>query len=74
MGRKTSTVRFEDGEPIPRKMIEEVVAIQQRIMIPIVWQKGDFAMIDNTSALHGRRAFKDPDGEVFLRMVKNIEF
>ena len=74
MGRTTSIVRFEDGEPIPRPMIDEVVAIQQRIMVPIAWKKGDFAYIDNTRALHGRRAFSDVNRDVYLRMVKTVDY
>lgn len=74
MGRETSIVRFEDGEPIPRSMIDEVVAIQQRIMVPIAWNKGDFAYIDNTRTLHGRRAFTDTNRDVYLRMVKTVNY
>jgi len=74
MGRKTSIVRFEDGEPIPRSLIDEVVSIQQRIMIPIAWKKGDFTLLDNTRTLHGRRAFTDTKRDVYLRMVRTVDF
>jgi alpha-ketoglutarate-dependent taurine dioxygenase len=74
MGRETSIVRFEDGEPIPRSLIDEVVSIQQRIMIPIAWKKGDFTLLDNTRTLHGRRAFTDTKRDVYLRMVRTVDF
>ena len=74
MGRKTSIVRFEDGEPIPRSLIDEVVAIQQRIIVPIAWKAGDFTYIDNTRTLHGRRAFSDKNRDVYLRMVQSVEY
>jgi len=74
MGRKTSIVRFEDGEPVPRSLIDEVVSIQQRIIVPIKWKKGDFALLDNTRTLHGRRAFKDTKRDVYLRMVRSVDY
>lgn len=74
MGRTTSIVRFEDGESIPRPMLDEVIAIQQRIMVPIAWKQGDFVYIDNTRALHGRRAFSDVNRDVYLRMVKTVDY
>ena len=74
MGRKTSIVRFDDGSPLPKEMIDEVVAVQQKFIIPLAWKSGDFAAIDNTRALHGRRAFQDTDREVFLRMVREVTF
>jgi alpha-ketoglutarate-dependent taurine dioxygenase len=72
--RKTSIVRLEDGSLLPQEMIDEVVAAQQKHIIPLVWQPGDFAAIDNTRALHGRRAFQDTGREVFLRMVREVNF
>jgi len=74
LGRKASIVRLEDGSTIPQHLIDEVVAAQKRLMIPLPWKKGDFAAIDNTRALHGRRPFQDPDREVFLRMVREVAF
>ena len=74
MGRTTSIVRFEDDEPVPRSLIDEVVAIQQRIMEPIAWKKGDFVFIDNTRTLHGRRAFSDTNRDVYLRMIKTVDY
>jgi alpha-ketoglutarate-dependent taurine dioxygenase len=74
MGRKTSIVRFEDGSQIPQSLIDEVVKAQEELVIPLPWKAGDFAAVDNTRALHGRRAFNDTDREVFLRMVRDVAF
>jgi alpha-ketoglutarate-dependent taurine dioxygenase len=70
----TSIVRFEDDSELPDELINEVVSVQQKLMYPIAWKAGDFAMIDNSRTLHGRRAFEDPDREVYLRMVRSIDW
>jgi hypothetical protein len=31
-------------------------------------------MIDNTRVQHGRRAFTDTDREIYLRMVRSVDF
>lgn len=74
MGRQTSIVRFEDGSKIPQDVVDEVVAVQQRLIVAIAWERNDFIMIDNTRVQHGRRAFTDPDREVYLRMVRSVAF
>jgi len=73
-GRSTSLVRLEDGSKIPQHLIDEVVAAQQRLIIPMAWQRGDFAVLDNTRTMHGRRPFADPQREIFLRMVREVAF
>jgi alpha-ketoglutarate-dependent taurine dioxygenase len=75
MGRgDTSTVRFEDGSEIPEEMMKEVERIQDEVILNLDWGAGDFAIIDNSRALHGRRAFEDTEREVYLRMVRNVDF
>ena len=74
LGRQTSIVRLEDGSKIPQHLIDEVVAAQQRLIIPMAWQRGDFAALDNTRTMHGRRPFADPTREIFLRMVREVAF
>jgi len=74
MGRDASIVRFEDGFAVPEDVVQELVAIQQRLMIPIAWQKQDLVMLDNTRFLHGRRAFTDPSREICLRMARGVTF
>ena len=74
MGRKTSIVRFEDGSIVPQSIVDEVAAIQARLIYPIPWQKQDFVMVDNTRVAHGRRAFEDQERSVHLRMVRSVPF
>ncbi len=74
LGRQSSIVRLDDGSKIPQHLIDDVVAAQKRLIIPLPWQRGDFAAIDNTRALHGRRPFTDPGREIFLRMVREVAF
>jgi alpha-ketoglutarate-dependent taurine dioxygenase len=74
LGRDTSVVRLEDGSKLPKKLIDEVVAAQKRLMFPMVWQSGDFAVLDNTRAMHGRRPFKDTERQIYLRMVREVAF
>jgi alpha-ketoglutarate-dependent taurine dioxygenase len=73
-GRSTSLVRLEDDSKIPQHLVDEVVAAQQRLIIPMAWQRGDFAVLDNTRTMHGRRPFADPQREIFLRMVREVAF
>jgi alpha-ketoglutarate-dependent taurine dioxygenase len=74
IGRDASIVRFEDGTKVADDVVKELVAIQQRLMIPISWQKQDLVMLDNTRFLHGRRAFADPSREICLRMARGVNF
>jgi len=74
LGRETSIVRFEDGSKISKDIIDEVVAAQNKFVIPIAWHPQDFVVIDNTRTLHGRRAFTDTNREVYLRMVQSVDF
>lgn len=75
MGRgDTSTVWLEDGAPIPKEMMEDVRKIQEEVIYDINWQPGDFALLDNTRTMHGRRQFEDTDREVYLRMVRDVDF
>jgi alpha-ketoglutarate-dependent taurine dioxygenase len=74
LGLTKSIVRFEDGSEIPDELVQDVRKVQQELVLPIAWGKGDFVMLDNTRVLHGRREFKDPDREVFLRMVRSVPF
>lgn len=75
MGRgDTSTVWLEDGSPIPDDLMTDVKRIQDALIVDLDWTPGDFAILDNSRALHGRRAFEDTDREVYLRMVRDVPF
>jgi alpha-ketoglutarate-dependent taurine dioxygenase len=72
--RETSIVRFEDGSKVPGDVVDELVEIQQRLMIPVAWQSQDLVMLDNTRFLHGRRPFTDTKREICLRMARGVNF
>lgn len=75
MGRgDTSTVWLEDGSPIPDALMDEVRRVQDELIVNLDWSAGDFAILDNSRALHGRRAFEDTEREVYLRMVRTVPF
>ena len=75
MGRgDTSTVWLEDGSPIPDELMADVRRVQDEVIVDLDWGPGDFAILDNSRALHGRRAFEDTDREVYLRMVRSVPF
>lgn len=56
---------FEDGDPIPAGVVEEVMSRSAACTGEIAWQAGDLAMVDNSRYMHGRRAFDDPGRELF---------
>lgn len=72
MGRgETSTVWFEDGSAIPSELMDEVKRLQEELIVDLNWEPGEMALLDNSRALHGRRAFEDTDREIYLRMVRS---
>jgi len=48
---------FGDGSPIPNAMLDHVRAVAQHHAVLFDWQKGDFLIIDNLLASHGRSPF-----------------
>lgn len=61
-------VSFDDDSEITDEIISELNEIAERISIEISWQKGDILMIDNTRIMHGRRAFDDPQRDIYIRL------
>ena len=53
-----SLVMFADGSPIPREIITEIDETGERICDLIQWQSNDMVVVDNTTLMHGRRAFE----------------
>lgn len=62
-------VRMEDGAPIPGAVIRELLALHERHMADVRWQRGDVLLVDNTRVLHGRRAFEGPR-DIFIRLAE----
>jgi alpha-ketoglutarate-dependent taurine dioxygenase len=74
LGRGSSIVRFEDDSTVPADVVDELVRIQERLIIPVAWRTHDVLMLDNTRFMHGRRAFEDPRREICLRMSRALNF
>lgn len=59
---------MEDGSPVTPEEIEDLREIAESCTVEINWQDGDIAVIDNTRVMHGRRAIKDADRQLFIGM------
>ena len=71
---KLSSIRLEDGERLPKEMVQDIVKIQSDLIVELEWDAGDFVLLDNTRTMHGRRVFTDTNREVLLRMIENAPF
>ncbi len=59
---------LEDGSCVSRDEIEDLRDLAESCTVEINWQDGDIAVIDNTRVMHGRRAIKDADRQLFIGM------
>jgi len=66
-------LELEDGTAIPSDYRWEILEVSERYAIPISWESGDVAMIDNNRVMHGRRKFKDTTRKI-AAMVSNANF
>lgn len=57
-----------DGSTVSTDEIEALRAIAEECTVEINWQDGDIAVLDNTRIMHGRRAIKDQDRQLFIGM------
>lgn len=71
LGLTYNLVRLEDNTPIPANVLEDIRSVTEHLSLPIPWQKGNIAMIDNRWLLHGRRPFEDQGTtrEIYVRMA-----
>lgn len=69
LGLQYNLLRLEDGSTIPDTVLDEIASVTERLAVPIPWQKGNIAMIDNRRLLHGRRPFEDDQREIYVRMA-----
>jgi alpha-ketoglutarate-dependent taurine dioxygenase len=49
---------FADSSPIPVELLERVRSTAAEVSIPIRWEPGSIALVDNVRWLHGREAFE----------------
>jgi len=72
VGKDDSLVRFEDGSPLPREVIEELREVTRRLTVLLPLKLHEFLFVDNSRVLHGRKAFDDPEREVAIRMCGSV--
>lgn len=74
-GSDVSQVRMEDGSKLPADVVAEMRAVADRCTRLIRWENvGDFAILDNTRVLHGRKNFDDLDREIAQRLGRHVDW
>ena len=53
-------VRFADGGEIDLEDLDHIRGVIKELSVPIAWQDGDIAVVDNMLVCHGRRPFTGP--------------
>lgn len=69
-GLTYNLLRLEDGSAIPEEVIRDIENVTQHLAVPIPWQAGDIAMVDNTRLLHGRWPFNDKNRKIYVRLAR----
>lgn len=59
---------FADGSPIPEAMLDSIRRVLEAETVALEWQRGDFMMVDNVLALHGRTRYTGPR-EILVAMA-----
>ena len=54
---KESPLTFGTGDPIPEECLDALVEIANELALPLDWQDGDVALVDNHRVMHGRNPF-----------------
>lgn len=65
---------FEDGSTVPVSLLEQIKEITDEITYPIIWQKNDLVMVDNTRFMHGRRKILHPDRRLIATCFAYLNF
>jgi alpha-ketoglutarate-dependent taurine dioxygenase len=52
-----SPLTFGNGDPIPEECLDALVEIASELTLPLDWQDGDVALVDNHRVMHGRNPF-----------------
>jgi alpha-ketoglutarate-dependent taurine dioxygenase len=61
-------LRLDDGSPFPVDLLAAISRTAEQCTEPVRWRAGDVVVVDNTRAMHGRRAFTDPARRILVRM------
>jgi len=54
----SKAITFGDGTSLDSAYVEKASALADEVTFDIHWQDGDLALVDNFTAMHGRRTFK----------------
>lgn len=64
----TVDLRTSGGAAYPEDILAEIQERSEKVVVPITWNKGDIACIDNRTVMHGRYAFQDPLRSIYIRL------
>jgi len=53
----SKAITFGDGTPLDSADVEKASVLADEVTFDISWQEGDLALVDNYTAMHGRRTF-----------------
>ena len=65
---------FEDGSQVPADLVAAVKAVADRLTVPIMWQRGDLLMLDNSRFMHGRTAVRDAEERLIAAYFGYLNF
>jgi hypothetical protein len=65
---------LDDGEPVPEPWLQAIKATADRLTTPVVWQRGDLLMLDNTRFMHGRTAITDVRERLIATFFGYLDF
>ena len=69
---KPPPVCFGDGTVIPDGLLETLVTLAEDLTVPLRWQDGDLALIDNRQVMHGRSPYAGArKREVLVALTKD---
>ena len=64
-------IRFGDDSPLDPEDVRQAIALAEEFTFDIPWQAGDVALVDNFTAMHGRRTFTGTR-KVLASLVANL--
>ena len=65
---------FEDGSQVPAALVAAVKTVSDRLTVPIVWQRGDILMLDNSRFMHGRTGVRDAEERLIATYFGYLNF
>jgi alpha-ketoglutarate-dependent taurine dioxygenase len=67
-----SRVRFENGKPISRDLLNTIIHAAQQHQVSFSWKTGDTLVIDNRCCMHGRNQLFEGPRTLYLRMAQHL--